>query len=182
MHQHNVTHHLPVKATIQFPCSFDTVNTVEHLTRHRIAWTKCTAEHIESYKLRLNEKLQIFPQELDYEPISLERYVQKINNSIKEASTTLPHIKYKRLVKPYWNNKLTILKRIVSERCKLWTLKSGSRGRKHQTFADYKDANRRFRKEQRRCVAGYQSKDYEELSKASEYNHDRFWSLLNSRR
>lgn len=182
MHQQNVRHHIPAKATIQIPCSFDTVNTVEHLTRYRITWKKCTTEHIESYKLCLNDKLQICPQELDYEPTSLERHVQKIINSIKEASSTLPHIKYKRHVKPYWNNKLTILKKIVSEKCKLWTLKGRPRGRKYQTFADYKDAKRRFRKEQRRCVADYQSKDYEELSKASDYNYDRFWSLINSRR
>ena len=82
----------------------------------------------------------------------------------------LPHVKYKSYIKPYWNKKLTTLKKIVTAKHKLWVQNGQPRGRNHQTFEDYKEAKRLFRKEQRRCIQEYELKEYEGMVKAAEQN------------
>lgn len=181
IHPHNVTHHLPVQATIQFSCGSDLSGVAENETRSRIAWKKCTNIHFERFQCYLNRELNS-TQESDGEIVSTEEYFQFILKSLDIASKTLPRIRYKSYIKPYWNNNLTVLKKMVSEKYKLWLNAGKPRGRDHQTFADYKEAKRLFRKEQRCCAAEFAAKEYEELASADEQNYDRFWSLINLRK
>lgn len=180
MHSHNVTHHLPVKVTIMFPVNSAPSEVTEILTRPKVAWKKCTAEQFCSYQHCLDENLQSLS--VEYNPEGIEKYTKAICESVKLASTMLPHVKYKSHIKPYWNKELTTLKKRVSEKHKLWVQNGQPRGRNHQTFEAYKEAKRLFRKEQRRCVKEYELKQYEDMAKAAEQNHDAFWVMVNSRK
>ena len=78
-----------------------------------------------------------------------------IINNVKTTSVMLPYIKYNRYVKPSWTNK-----------------GRPTGGRSHQTYVDYGDAKRDFRKEQRRFTADYQSREYEGLSTVSDHSYN----------
>ena len=170
MHSDNVTHHLPMEVTIMFPGESASFEVTEILTRPKVAWKKCSAEQFCSYQNSLDENLHSLSLDSEDNPESIEKYVRAILESVNIASTMLPHVKYKSYIKPYWNKKLTTLKKIVTAKHKLWVQNGQPRGRNHQTFEDYKEAKRLFRKEQRRCIQEYELKEYEGMVKAAEQN------------
>lgn len=181
MHSHNLTHHLPVEVSIGFLEKSVSCDVTQNMTRPKIAWRKCTDKQLGNYQMCLNERLQSLP-ELDDNPESIEKYACAISESIAIASNVLPHVKYKRHIKPYWNKNLTFLKNMVSEKYRLWTNEGRPRGRSYQTFVDYKDAKRMFRKEQRNCVTAHDAKEYEDMAREAEQNYDSFWRMVNSRK
>ena len=86
------------------------------------------------------------------------------------------------ILKPYWNDELTVLKRMVSDKYKSWLKEGPPRGRNYKSFCEYKEAKRKLRKEQRRCVKDFRLKEIEEIAKANELDYERFWRLINSRK
>ena len=62
-----------------------------------------------------------------------------------------------------------------------WAKDGRPRGRHNQTYAEYKEAKRLFRREQRRCIQEYSLRDSQHVNMSStlEQDQNRFWKLLN---
>ena len=178
IHPENVTHHLPVTVTLDIMSS-----SPEQLTNYaptlRIAWKKCTSDNIEMFQNELNRKLDSLDGPLLHTSDSIDAYAKELTDCMVNASVVLPHISYKSYIKPYWNNKLKTLRKEVNRKYIKWTKDGRPRGRHNQTYAEYKEAKRLFRREQRRCIQEYSLREYANMSSTLEQDQNRFWKLLN---
>ena len=178
IHPENATHHLPVTVTLDIMSS-----SPEQLTNYaqtlRIAWKKCTSDNIEMFQNELNRKLDSLDGPLLHTSDSIDAYAKELTDCMVNASVVLPHISYKSYIKPYWNNKLKTLRKEVNRKYIKWTKDGRPRGRHNQTYAEYKEAKRLFRREQRRCIQEYSMREYANMSSTLEQDQNRFWKLLN---
>jgi hypothetical protein len=178
MHPENVTHHLPVTVILDIMSSSS-----EKLTNYapplRIAWKKCTSDNIEMFQNELNKKLDSLDGLLLYTSDSIDTYAKELKDCMVNASVVLPHISYKSYIKPYWNNKLKTLRKEANRKFIIWAKDGRPRGRHNQTYAEYKEAKRLFRREQRRCIQEYSLREYANMSSTLEQDQNRFWKLLN---
>ena len=90
MHSNNVTHHLPVLASILFSRKVVPSEVTEILARPKVAWKKCTADQFSSYQNCLNENLHSLPVETEDNPEKIESYTRSIFESFKVADIMLP--------------------------------------------------------------------------------------------
>ena len=60
-----------------------------------------------------------------------------------------------------------------------WAKDGCPRGQHNQTYVEYKEAKRLFRREQRRCIQEYSLREYANMSSTLEQDQNRFWKLLN---
>jgi hypothetical protein len=155
----------------------------EQLTNYaqtlRIAWKKCTSDNIEMFQNELNRKLDSLDGPLLHTSDSIDAYAKELTDCMVNASVVLPHISYKSYIKPYWNNKLKTLRKEVNRKYIKWAKDARRRGRHNQTYAEYKEAKRLFRREQRRCIQEYSLREYANMSSTLEQDQTRFWKLLN---
>ena len=183
MHSDNITHHLPVKATLIIAkIHVHDSPTERSKAPPKIKWKKCTVENIERYKAYLETELSNLNGELLDDADNIEKYARAVSKSIQTASSVLPHVTYKRHIKPYWNTKLNTLRNIVATKRKAWITNGRPRGENYRSYSEYKEAKRMFRREQRRCIEAYTQKEFAKISNAFEHDYDSFWKLVNSRK
>ncbi|CAB4017039.1 Hypothetical predicted protein [Paramuricea clavata] len=179
----NLSYHLPLIASIEISAGINCHESSNNLENEyeRIAWRKCASEQVLEYQRRLYDTIITMDDTL-YISNDVENYYRLVCRSVKSSDKCLPRAKYKKSIKPYWNNELKRLKTACMELHKKWTSEGRPRGEQYESFRLYKDAKRLFRKEQRKMVRKTEENDFKELNEASEIDHIKFWKYVNRRR
>ena len=107
-HPCNFSYHLPLIASIEMRAvtSHDELINNSEKEYERIAWMKFTSEQVSEYQRRLYESIIGIDDNTLYSRDDVENYYRFICRSVKFSDECLPRVRYKKFVKPYWNNEL----------------------------------------------------------------------------
>ncbi|CAB4033019.1 Hypothetical predicted protein [Paramuricea clavata] len=110
---------------------------------------------------------------------SIENYVQKITYNLKTAAlSSMPIKKSKPLLKRYWNTNLLALNKKFKLCRRTWLRNGKPRGRNYQSYIEYKNLKRDFRKAQRRAIYDEEMKDLEYLEKEHDIDRSDFFRKI----
>jgi len=94
------------------------------------------------------------------------------------AETTLPSCSYNPYTKPYWNDDVKEAHNLAREKRRIWLLHGKPRGMHFQTYSEYKEAKRQFRKTQKIASDKYIENTYRDLDEMAECDIRMFWKAL----
>ena len=179
----NVSSHRPVICTVRIPVvNFTSTNNEDSC---HINWSKVTQRHIDDYQSYLLASVQC-ATELNREmscTSQIDAFYNALVSLINEANVKVfPRSKFKRCLKPYWDDELKSACKMSKVKRRQWILCGKPRGNDHLTCVEYKNAKRIFRKIHRRKVLSYISKLHEEIDLYADIDSKLFWRCINRRR
>jgi hypothetical protein len=106
-----------------------------------------------------------------------------ICTGLKDASDCVIPVKgFRPYLKPYWNDVLKQLHKIMAACRYRWISDGRPRDRQSVTFSVYKDAKRQFRCEHRKAANRYIDDLQREVDRCAEVDHRSFYKLVNTKR
>lgn len=110
-------------------------------------------------------------------------YIDFVNMITSSSDKHLPHVQgFKKHLKPYWDQSLKELHKVMREKRKAWIACNRPRGNSFPAYVNYKDAKRTFRQYHRICANNYLKTLNQEIDRAAGLNSQYFWRLVNRRR
>ena len=178
-HGLNVSDHNPVicslaiKLQTTFLCDMSNMQT-------RVAWDKAVDNNcISDYTFAVSQNLW----GIQMNASNIESFYSEIIKAIHDAARdTLPHITFKKHLKPYWNAVLTETHREMMFYRTIWINEQRPRGVNFSSYVNYKSAKDCFRRELRKAYENHILSVSEEIEGFIEINQKRAWSIINSRR
>ena len=176
----NTSDHLPIEVTIDVGALPRTVNYTKSLKRLR--WDKCPDDFIkERYQEPIRQELHNVRLRLEdniLSHIEIDACVDKIINTLHSASESIPKSKFVTHLKPYWNDRLSVLKKSKMS----WFNSLKAEGRTNQSDDPVRQemlkTKELFNKELRRISRQYHDNLMAEAGSKAENNHNDFWPLL----
>ena len=180
----NCSDHRPISVNIDLGALLN--STVESTPSVTLRWDKWDEKEIrEGYAEPLGnsldeviEMLQSNINTCDDIDDAIELLVKKVHI----AATAVPKSKFRRNLKPYWNKKLSSLKRIKVLKYNLWKAEGRPRGLESASFKLHKEAKKAFSKELRRLAKQYEEAEVLEAVNSATVNKGYFWNLLKKSR
>ena len=90
--------------------------------------------------------------------------------------------KFNKHLKPYWDQSLKDLHKVMREKRKMWISDGRPRGISFSSYRQYKESKRIFRQYHRHCSEKYLKSLNEEIDNAAGLDSRYFWKLVNTRR
>ena len=179
----NVSNHRPVLLSMNFPSSFK-VREEESLLR--LKWKNINISQVKKYTEIVTERLQQSSilcdiNDENYRTVLSNAYDQ-ICNLLREVSgSVFKRSKFKKHLKPFWNDELKSLHQAMREERQKWKVNGQPRAVIHPSFYHYKEAKRLFRRKHRFYAEQYLSSLNEEFDKSADVDPETFWKLYNKR-
>ena len=114
--------------------------------------------------------------------IDTNKVLQEITQNMLNRGQSLPHSKYKKSLKPYWDSTLTELNRQSKQARLQWINAGKPRNVTDPIYIQYKDAKMMFRAQQRHCVTQYEIDEMQEIEKRQDIDQRYFWYMVNKYR
>ena len=181
-HSFALSDHHPVLCTLILESVIPTwpVNNYEQ----SVSWDKARRTHKTldySYAVSQNLWTLEFPQVNDTDEIEI--YYSKIVDAIKKAENdTLPYKKFKRHVKPYWNDNLTSLRDSMRTHRINWINNCHCYNQTCPYFQRYKSTKKVFREFLRKALDEYESSLAKQIEEDIDYDQKSVWSIINKRK
>ncbi|MCG8044308.1 MAG: reverse transcriptase family protein, partial [Candidatus Thiodiazotropha endolucinida] len=179
----NVSSHRPILMQIELP---HVEQTGFHLsTTNPVKWRGVKMDAIDQYRIRLDDLClsRTTNRYNTYMENDIDALYFEIISMIKSSSDCLPHRKeFNKHLKPYWDQTLKELHKLMLEKRKSWVLDDRPRGSSYISYREYKNAKRVFRQYHRVCSENYIKTLNEEIDKAAGLDSGYFWNLVNKRR
>ena len=185
----NTSDHLPMKLTMDLSIhkKIDSISP----DRLQIAWHKVNETEVqEKYTRPLETYIQSFAIEFDGESLMsdsivstneiIESVLGKTTQAILTCSSALPRSKYNKSLKPYWTQNLNEISKEKKSAYRCWVNSGQSREPGNADYMKYKEAKRKFRREQRKRVVEFETECMKNLSQSQEMDQKHFWHLVNS--
>jgi hypothetical protein len=173
----NVSNHRPVWLRLCIP-SFCTHP--PKCTRSSYNWRKADASEVDRYSVLVTQYLSGISYACE-NVSDLDTLYENITCGLKSASDrTIPVKGYKPYLKPYWNEQLKQLHRVVVESRNKWL--ADGRQRNTDSFSAYKQAKRVFRSHHRKTARLYLDQLHREVDRCAELDQRGFYKLVNERR
>ena len=180
----NTSDHRPVRAIIN----------IEHLKNERGGntnskikrWDKLDDNAIfNKYTFPLECSTRILADELNNDNINendLDRYIDVLINKMLSASEGIPVSKFRPHIKPYWNERLSELKRNKVSAHRDWIKGGCPRCRGNRLWVNYKETKKQFRKELKVLGRQYEDDEISNAVRAAEVDRGQFWKLVKKAR
>lgn len=91
-------------------------------------------------------------------------------------------MKFKKHIKPYWNNHLTNLHKNMMFFRKIWIIEGRPRNNTHESYKDYKLSKKMFRNELSSAYEEYMSSLCTQIQESLEADQKLAWSVINCRK
>ena len=108
----------------------------------------------------------------------LDDILETIVRCIKEAEKSVPRVKYKQHIKPYWNEHLSVLKRNKISSYRLWCSVGRPRDALDEAYIRYKQDKKIFAKTLRSLSVNYENQEILDLVRSCEMNRNFFWKKV----
>ena len=146
---------------------------------------KVDASHIEQYQRGLENEVLL--RNAVASTISNDSDIDLLCSSISSSVLScgdkhLPKSKFKRHLKPYWNNDLSESHKQMRTFRNKWVQHGRSRDTDNVIYKEYKTAKRMFRRLHRAVLSKYLQSLDDEIDGACELDKSHFWKLINTRR
>ena len=176
----NFSNHRPVFCRLCVPLSY---NQYDASCSRRIKWSKVSNENLQKYEDCVNSDvvLTCACATTVSDTTAIDSLYDKIVTGVLSAADNcIPKGVFRRHLKPYWCDELSVAHKTMGIKRKVWI--EGGKRSTGESYLEYKNSKRVFRKLHRIVVQRYIQKMYCEIDKAAELDHDTFWRLVNSRR
>ena len=112
---------------------------------------------------------------------SIDDMLTDVTTALKSsADKSIPKLKFKRHLKPYWKEGLKHLHEKCRHFRKIWITQERPRDPNNAFFRAYKQAKRDFRKQLRRKAYEYESKEYERFENIFEQDRGAFQRTMST--
>ena len=115
-------------------------------------------------------------------PTKIDDTIDLITSKLVEFSDKLPKAKYRKHVRPFWNNTLRELKREKVFAYRVWKSEGSVRDPLDANFINHKKAKREFRCELKKVQRDYEKKQVQDLIYSAECDRNKFWKLVKNAR
>lgn len=113
----------------------------------------------------------------------IDTFQENITMCIFKASElTLPKVKYKKYLKPYWSNELRDVHANMLVKRKQWLKENKPREPTVLSYKEYKDVKADFRRRLRKAFNQYMSEQFEEIDRSGEIDNRLLWQLFKSKK
>ena len=112
----------------------------------------------------------------------LDCCIDTLIEHIKEAAKGIPTYKFRRHLKPYWNEKLDKLKKDKVHSYNLWVAAGWPRAAGNGLWVKYKSTKKSFFTERKRLAKQYEDEQIAHAVKAAEVDRGQFWKLVKKSR
>ena len=179
----NVSNHRPLFCKFQLPILSHSTNDVH--VKPRLKWAKATSKSLIEYESFLEENVTLSYQRNVH--ISLTGQIDELYNILvseilKSSDLFIPKTKFKRFLKPYWNDDLSKLHKTMMNIRSKWILDNRPRSNNSQTYKAYKHAKNKFRNCHRQAAENYLVTLNQEIDESAEVDSSTFWKLLKLRK
>ena len=110
----------------------------------------------------------------------VEQMMDKFNKVVDEVSSKLPKSKFKKGLKPYWNEDLKTFYKQEKDLWRKWKSEGGVK--EGSLYELYKEKKRLFRAAIRTAERNYEIKQMEEITNMEQIEQTYFWHLVNKAR
>ena len=110
----------------------------------------------------------------------VDTMINDLNRKMVECADRLPKSKFRKHIRPFWNCKLTELKK-VKVACHR-ALKFHGRPKEGEIWLRHKNAKKRFRSEIKFVQQEYEKKELEETVKCADIDRNKFWRRIKKAR
>lgn len=174
----NVSDHHPVSCSLMLPSPIG-ITRFDYTSK--VSWDRAidTRKTLD-YSFAVSQNLWSIGNQVQDD---VETYFSILIKAINKASVeTLPYTKYRKHLKPYWNNALSELHREVNTLRQIWTSEGKPRGNNCESFVNYKFMKKTFRDEMRKAYDNYMTSISENIQNSIEVDQKLAWTLINSRK
>ena len=180
----NLSDHRPVTADVNIGALIpNLVGTVKARVRR---WDKLSQEElIAKYTNPVNQAMAPILTFLEREDVSrsdIDLAIKGIVALLDNASNAIPCSRFRRHLKPFWNEHLCLLKRNKVEKFRDWVNAGRPRGPEHSEWVEHVKAERIFRKEMRKLDKAYENRQVEQVIESATADRNIFWRLLKKQR
>ncbi|XP_053376652.1 uncharacterized protein LOC128547637 [Mercenaria mercenaria] len=178
----NVSTHRPICCNINLQ---NELPKCADFPRNMMNWHTVKDSHIENYKLQITEDKKL---RMSFETeILSNKAIDNLYNSIVSAINSanencIPKSVFKPYIKPYWDDRLKVLHKIVKHKRYIWINENRPRGNSYKSYTDYKKAKHDFRQYHRNRVSDFLKQMENEKDEAADIDNNEFWRLINRRR
>ena len=155
--------------------------------KSRIKWSKLSREIIHStYTSKVDSLASVILTENDvahFNKAQVDNTIDFLVSEMDKISNMLPKSKYRPNVRPYWNEKLKLLKKTKVVNYRNWVAKGRPRDTNCHEWIEHKKSKKAFRKELKFVQKEYEKSEIENLLRSAEGDKNKFWrSIKRSRR
>ena len=152
----------------------------------RIKWNKLSAfDKYIKYQCILEPLIAIISADFNNSekaPGDVDDTFPRLIDAIHTISNTLPHSRFKKNLKPFWNSELSLLKNKKVTSYNKWVSAGRPRASNSELFAEYKIDKKLFHSTLKRLSKEYENREILEAIKSAELNRNSFWKLVNTAR
>ena len=176
----NTSDHLPISAHL----CISNISLLEDITvpKGRIKWKRLSAYNkFIQYQCVLEPLLEDISTRLGDSPkgpFDIDNAFNDLIRTIHEVSETLPHTKYKKNLKPFWNAHLSELKRKKVISYRQWVREGRPRDQDNKLYLLYKQDKKLFHKTIKRLSKQYENEEILSAVKSAELDRNSFWRLV----
>ena len=172
-HVSNTSDHLTVNTN--FKIADLAVNATDGLSPGRIKWEKMTRTDIwRKYTFKVDPRVGEICHSLMSSTISptvIDVSFTQLTQVLMNVASSLPHTKFKKNLKPFWNAELSDLKRAKVHAYQVWVKAGRPRTADNPLFSNYKSTKKFLSKQ-------YENDAILEVVRLAEFNRNSFWRLL----
>ena len=180
----NTSDHRVVKLQLGIDCSEATIS--RQRENSRVKWNKIRSNILEQdYTIPVNETILGILNTTNWEECDNDEIDTIIDNVTKQmvvCSNRLPKSRYRKHIRPFWNENLTVLKREKVKYHRIWKNNGCPRDDGDQSWVDYKRTKKRFRSEIKYVQCQYEKREMEEILNSAEFDKNRFWRKIKNAR
>ena len=179
-HVLNTSDHLPVNTTLNL--SGLVLNFTEGIPTGRIKWEKMSYMDIRRrYACKVDPHIVDICQRIVSSPLSpilIDESFAALTQVLMVAASRLPHTKFKKNLKPFWNDDLSELKRAKVYAYHAWVDAGRPRTDDNPFFINYKFTKKEFMREITSLSKQYENDEILEVVRLAEFNRNSFWRML----
>ena len=179
----NVSNHRPLICKLNVPILAHSTNDY-HITP-RLKWSKATTNALIQYEAFLEDSATLsFYRNVHISSTGQIDHLYKVlvSEILKSSDLSIPKTKFRRFLKPYWNDNLSKLHKNMIHIRSNWILDNRPRSNQSQSYVAYKFAKNIFRNSHRQAAENYLITLNQEIDDSAELDSSTFWKLLKLRK
>ena len=177
-----VSDHLPVQVRIHL---MSHSNSSRPSVSHSIKWKQVNNEHIAAFQERIQKSLKCLNINKSISSVQdIEKCVDALVTSLlNSAKNTLPHKEFKNNLNPYWKHGQVKNKHnTMRQTRKIWTENGKPRGMEHETYRNYKESKKSFKREMESAQKQYMDEQFKQLNEKAEIDIGLFFKAIREQR
>ena len=111
-------------------------------------------------------------------PDDIDRIIDELVGTLVDAGKKLPHSKYRKNVKPFWNAQLTQLKKQKVDCHRMWKAAGRPRSDDNILYINHKAARKAFLSELKRVQRDHDKKEVDNIIYAAMRDKGKFWKRI----